>query len=277
MSTHSGRAYNATQLTQQQQDEMLLNLVNQIGELSKKVDTMWNHHVERPRGSGEKKNGEEAEGEEPIGGDDMRQRFNAAYHDSDYAPRYPNNTGPCFYKGEKNPYFEGYTNQVDEAIKRVRIEVLDFHGKLDPYAFQDWLTSLEVEWFRLAPARQVRFMKMKLKGQARVWWQIVEEHLHHLHQPPITDWGELKLKLQEKYIPVDYEEVLFEELLLLRQGHLSVEEFTNKFHELSICCRVSETDHQTIARYKAGLWEDIKKELLTIRLVSIEEAYQLAL
>jgi hypothetical protein len=86
----------------------------------------------------------------------------------------------------------------------------------------------------------------------------------------------MKLKLQEKYLPVDYEEVLFEELLLLRQGHLSVEEFTNKFHELSIRSRILET-RQTIARYKASLREDIKKELLTVRLVSIEEAYQLAL
>jgi hypothetical protein len=118
---------------------------------------------------------------------------------------------------------------------------------------------------------------MKLKGQARVWWQSVEEHLHRLRQPPITDWEEMKLKLQEKYLPIDYEEALFEEMLLLKQGNLSVDEFTNKFHELSIRSHVSETDRQTIARYKASLREEIKKELLTVRLVSVEEAYQLAL
>lgn len=83
----------------------------------------------------------------------MWQHFNAAFHDLNYAPRYPNNTGPRYHKGEENPYFEGYSNQVDEATKRVRIEVPNFHGKLDPYAFQDWLTSLEdyFEWFGLAP------------------------------------------------------------------------------------------------------------------------------
>lgn len=105
MNTRSGRAYNATQLTQQQRDEMLLNLVNQIGDLSKKVETMWNHHVEKPRGSGWKKNSEEAEGEELIGGDDMQHRFNAAYHYSDYVPRDPNNTGPRFYRGRREPIF----------------------------------------------------------------------------------------------------------------------------------------------------------------------------
>jgi len=56
-----------------------------------------------------------------------------------------------------------------------------------------------------------------------------------------------------------------------------VEDYTNKFHELSIRSRVSETECQTIARYRVRLLEDIRKDLLTVRLVSIEEAYQLAL
>jgi hypothetical protein len=40
---------------------------------------------------------------------------------------------------------------MDDATKGVRMEVLGFHGKMDPYAFQDWLTSLDdyFEWFNL--------------------------------------------------------------------------------------------------------------------------------
>jgi hypothetical protein len=172
-------------------------------------------------------------------------------------------------------YGENVDYRLDEATKRVRVDIPDFHGKLDPYAFQDWLTSLEdyFEWFGLAAERKVRFVKMKLKGQARVWWQSVEDQLYRLRQPAITDWEEMRLKLQEKYLPVDYEEMLFEELLFLRQGATTVEEYTNRFHELSIRSHVSETERQTIARYKAGLREDIRKDLLTVRLVSVEEAY----
>jgi hypothetical protein len=40
---------------------------------------------------------------------------------------------------------------------------------------------------------------MKLKGQARVWWQREEEYLHHFRLPPISDYKEMKFKLQEKY------------------------------------------------------------------------------
>jgi hypothetical protein len=82
---------------------------------------------------------------------------------------------------------------------------------------------------------------MKLKGQARVWWNSVEERLHRLKQQPITDWDEMKLKLQEKFLPIDYEEALFEELILLRQGNMTVDEYANRFHELSVRSQVAET------------------------------------
>jgi hypothetical protein len=77
----------------------------------------------------------------------------------------------------------------DDITKRVQVDVSDFHGKLDPYAFQDCLTALEdyFDGFGLSPDRKVRFVKMKLKGQAHVWWHSVEEYLHRLRLPPITD------------------------------------------------------------------------------------------
>jgi hypothetical protein len=77
-------------------------------------------------------------------------------------------------------------------------------------------------------------------------------------------------------LPIDYKESLFEQLLALRQGGSSIGDYTHRFHELSIRSQVSETERQTIDRYKAGLREDIRRELLTMRLVSIEEAYQIA-
>jgi hypothetical protein len=63
-------------------------------------------------------------------------------------------------------------NRMDEATRRVRVDIPDFHGELDPYAFQDWTTSLEnhFDWFGLSPERKVPFVKIKLKGQTHVWW-----------------------------------------------------------------------------------------------------------
>jgi hypothetical protein len=49
-----------------------------------------------------------------------------------------------------------------------------------------------------------------------VWWHSLEERLHRLKQPPIIAWDNMKMKLQEKYLLLDYEDSLFEELILLR-------------------------------------------------------------
>ena len=45
-----------------------------------------------------------------------------------------------------------------------------------------------------------------------------------------------------------------------------MDEYTNRFHELSIRSQVSEIERQSIARYKTGLQKDIRRELLTVRL-----------
>lgn len=71
------------------------------------------------------------------------------------------------------------------------------------------------------------------------------------------------MKLQAKYLPIDYEEMLFEELLLLKQGKASVDEYT-KFHVQSIRNCINETKSQRIARYKSGLWDNMRRELFMV-------------
>jgi hypothetical protein len=57
------------------------------------------------------------------------------------------------------------------------------------------------DWYNLFENRKVRFAKMKLSGLAQLYWESVEESLARKGQPPITDWVEMKTKLQEKYLP----------------------------------------------------------------------------
>ena len=84
-------------------------------------------------------------------------------------------------------------------------------------------------------------------------------------------------RLKEKYLPIDYKQMMFEEMLQLKQGTLIVEQYTNKFHELIIRNRTAETDQQILAQYRNGLRGELYKEMLIARLITIEEAYQLAL
>ena len=58
----------------------------------------------------------------------------------------------------------------------------------------------------------------------------------------------MKKRLKEKYLPINYEEMMFEEMLQLRQGSLSVDQFTNHFHELIARSKIVETEQQTLAQ-----------------------------
>jgi hypothetical protein len=161
----------------------------------------------------------------------------------------------------------------------MKVDVPDFFGKLEPNAFEDWSTAIEdyFDWFAVSEDRKVRYVRMKLKGHARAWWGSVEEQLRRTRRPAIYNWEEMKDKLKEKYLPIDYEQMMFEEMLQLRQGSLSVDQFTDRFHELTVRSKVVETKQQTLARYRTGLRNDLRKEMWNAHLIKVEEAYQLAL
>lgn len=44
---------------------------------------------------------------------------------------------------------------------------------------------------------------------------MLQNHLLHLGQPPISHWEEMKMKLREKYLSIDYEDALYEKLIVL--------------------------------------------------------------
>ncbi|KAK0586581.1 hypothetical protein LWI29_009134 [Acer saccharum] len=60
---------------------------------------------------------------------------------------------------------------LDEMTKQMKVDVPDFYGKLEPNAFEDWLTAMEdyFDWFAVSEDRKVRYVRMKLKGHARAW------------------------------------------------------------------------------------------------------------
>lgn len=62
----------------------------------------------------------------------------------------------------------------------------------------------------------------------------MEEQLRRTWRPAVSDWKEMKERLKEKYLPIDYEQMMFEEVLQLRQGSLTVDQYTNRFHELTV-------------------------------------------
>ena len=72
---------------------------------------------------------------------------------------------------------------------------------------------------------------MKLIGRADLFCEDLEDTFRRRHEPPITDWLEMKDALSRNYLPPTYRSSLLEKLDLLKQGTTLVAEYIEKFKE----------------------------------------------
>ena len=99
-----------------------------------------------------------------------------------------------------------------------KIEALTFDGHHDPWIFDMWIRDMNqfFEWHNLYDNRKVRFAKMMLIDEAKLYWRDIENFLKMRGKPLITDWTKMKQKLQEKYIPQSYRNKLLDQWNNLR-------------------------------------------------------------
>lgn len=101
-------------------------------------------------------------------------------------------------QGHQNSVYRGYLGTHQSGGPT-------FDGRLDPWVFTNWLHDMDhfYQWYNLSDNRRVRFAKMKLTSSAQLFWS-VEELLIKRNEPPIIDWVEMKLKLEEKHLSQSY-------------------------------------------------------------------------
>jgi radical SAM superfamily enzyme YgiQ (UPF0313 family) len=92
------------------------------------------------------------------------------------------------------------------VISPNKIEASTFDGHHDPWIFDKWIRDMDrfFECYNLFDNRKVRFAKMILIGEAKIYWKDVVDCLEMTDKPPITDWIKMKQNLQEKYLPQSY-------------------------------------------------------------------------
>ncbi|KAA8515086.1 hypothetical protein F0562_018127 [Nyssa sinensis] len=136
---------------------------------------------------------------------------------------------------------ERLARALEGTDRSIQVHVSDFKGKLDPDEYCDWIAS-----FRRIPR--------------------------------IGTWVEMKLKLDEKFLPLDYSQSLYQKFHRLRQcNDQSVADYTEHFYKLLSRINLMETDDQLVARYMASLKFNLQSELMLHSIHSLEEAYRMAL
>ncbi|GFZ08222.1 hypothetical protein Acr_20g0000300 [Actinidia rufa] len=110
---------------------------------------------------------------------------------------------------------------------------------------------------------------MKLIGRAKLFWQSTEQR----RQPPVTDWVEMKEILKEKYLPQSYQGDMLDKWNNLRKGSKPVAEYVAQFEEYLMRCNIREDERMTLSRFRQGLNDDLRKELVLREVDTLDQAY----
>jgi hypothetical protein len=107
--------------------------------------------------------------------------------------------------------------------------------------------------------KKVALASLEFEGYANIWWEQVmakrEEDLKEL----INTWEDMKLEMQNRFVPDHYTRDLFNKLQKLTQGTKSVEEYYKEMELTMMRLKLEEKQEQTLARFFNGLNHHIKR------------------
>eukprot|EP00253_Pinus_taeda_P013257 PITA_13257 len=181
--------------------------------------------------------------------------------------------------------FEGITPEL-RLLKSVLLsshkpkhELPTYDGSLSADVLLDWLSEVNkfFEFEETSEDKQVRFAATKLKGHASLWWDSVQAERRRLGKQPIKKWARMEAKLKEKFLPKDYQIMLYRQVQNLKQRGMTVREFTEEFYKLNLRAGYVEDTSEKTARFVNGLRGEILDEIGILSPQTLEEAYQFAL
>eukprot|EP00253_Pinus_taeda_P028688 PITA_28688 len=186
---------------------------------------------------------------------------------------------------EPEDEFEGVTPEL-RLLKSVllsshkpRHELPTYDGSLSADVLLDWLSEVNkfFEFEETSEEKQVKFVATKLKGHASLWWDSVQAERKRLHKQSIKKWARMEAKLKEKFLPKDYQIMLYRQVQNLKQRGMTVREFTEEFYKLNLRAGYVEDTSEKTARFVNGLRGEILDEIGILSPQTLDEAYQFAL
>ncbi|XP_020963503.1 uncharacterized protein LOC110265081 [Arachis ipaensis] len=106
----------------------------------------------------------------------------------------------------------------------------------------------------------VEFGTYQLQGEAQYWWQGTRQILHP--DGVVISWEVFQTKFYKKYFSNSVRNTKKLELMQLKQGQMTITEYTNKFEELCQFSRICQGAPKDFAewksiKYEGGLWSKI--------------------
>lgn len=170
-------------------------------------------------------------------------------------------------------------NQQNNYDYRVKADIPLFYGTMGVEEFLDW--QIDVDRFfdvmGVPENKQVKMVAVKLKKTAAVWWDKLVVQRQRQRRGPVRTWRRMKQLMLERFLPEDYEQILYKMYLDCVQGNRTVTEYTAEFLRFSERNELGETENQKVARYISGLKGSLQGKMGLQTVWTVQEASSLAL
>ena len=101
---------------------------------------------------------------------------------------------------------------------RMRTEIPEFHGSLQPKEFLDWLCTTEevLELKRVPEEMKVPLVATRLQGRATSWWQQFKLIRSWLGKQKVATLEKMKKHIRSTFLPYNYKRLMYQRLQNLR-------------------------------------------------------------
>ncbi|CAN0880048.1 hypothetical protein LINGRAHAP2_LOCUS13433 [Linum grandiflorum] len=157
---------------------------------------------------------------------------------------------------------QGGGNQQKHNDYRIKTDIPLFYGTLRVDEFLDWLVDVDrfFDLMRVPENKQVKMVAIRLKSIAASWWDKLVFQRQCQRKAPIRTWRRMKQLMLDRFLPNDYEKILYKMYVNCVQGRMSVTEYTTEF-----------------LRYINGLKGSIQEKMRLQTVWTVTEASTLAL
>ncbi|XP_058769117.1 uncharacterized protein LOC131642988 [Vicia villosa] len=162
---------------------------------------------------------------------------------------------------------------------RVKADIPLFYGTMGVEEFLDW--QIDVDRFfdvmGVPENKQVKMIAIRLKSTAAVWWDKLVVQRQRQRKGPVRTWRRMKQLMLERFLPEDYEQILYKMYIECVQGKRTVTEYTAEFLRFSERNELGESENQKVARYISGLKGSLQEKMGLQTVWTVAEASSLAL
>lgn len=122
-------------------------------------------------------------------------------------------------------------NQHNNHDYRVKADIPLFYGTMRVEDFLDWQISVDrlFEVMGVPENKQVKMVAIRLKSTAAVWWDKLVIQRQRKRKGPVKTWRRMKQYMMDKFLPEDYEQILYKMYIECSQGKRTVTEYTAEF------------------------------------------------